>query len=131
MNNEVQAIIKEKCTAVHQSVEWRFRNAAVDHMERLRQGKPSEMEPIIFKGVIPLFGQSDIRGSSEARVHSIQADLTEQLSLAGTIMRRAVEIKSGIVDTAMVDVGQHPQEGLLHPVQVESLELFGQRRADA
>ena len=94
MNNEIQAIIKKKCTAVHPSVEWRFRNAAVDHMERLRQGKPSEMEPIIFKEVIPLFGQSDIRGSSEARVQSIQADLTEQLSLAGTIMRRAAEIKS-------------------------------------
>jgi hypothetical protein len=94
MNNEVQAVIKEKCTAVHPSVEWRFRIAAVDHMERLRQGKSSEMEPIIFKGVIPLFGQSDIRGSSEARIQSIQADLTEQLTLAGNIMRRAGEAKS-------------------------------------
>jgi hypothetical protein len=94
MNNEVQAVIKEKCTAVHSSVEWRFRNAAMDHMERLRQGKSSEMEPIIFKDVIPLFGQSDIRGSSEARVQSIQADLTDQLTLAGTIMRRAAEVKS-------------------------------------
>jgi hypothetical protein len=94
MNNEIQAVIKEKCTAVHPSVEWRFRNAAVDHMERLRQGKPSEMEPIIFKDVIPLFGQSDIRGSSEARVQAIQADLTQQLSLAGTIMQRAAETKS-------------------------------------
>lgn len=94
MNNEVQSIIKKKCTAVHPSVEWRFRNAAIDHMERLRQGKPSEMEPIIFKKVIPLFGQSDIRGSSEARVQSIQADLIEQLALAGTIMRQAAEIKS-------------------------------------
>jgi hypothetical protein len=94
MNNEVQSVIKEKCTAVHPSVEWRFRNAAVDHMERRRQGQSSEMEPIIFKEVIPLFGQSDIRGSSEARVQSIQADLTDQLTLAGTIMRRAAEIKS-------------------------------------
>ena len=94
MNNEVQAVIKEKCTAVHPSVEWRFRSAAVDHMERLRQGKSSEMEPIIFKGVIPLFGQSDIRGSSEARIQSIQADLTEQLTLAGNIMHRAGETKS-------------------------------------
>jgi hypothetical protein len=94
MNNEIQAVIKEKCTAVHPSVEWRFRNAAVDHMERLRQGNPSEMEPIIFKDVIPLFGQSDIRGSSEARVQAVQADLTQQLGLAGAIMRRAAEIKS-------------------------------------
>lgn len=94
MNNEVQSVIKKKCTAVHPSVEWRFRNAAMDHMERLRQGKSSEMESIIFKDVIPLFGQSDIRGSSEARVQSIQADLSEQLSLAGTVMRRAAAAKS-------------------------------------
>ncbi len=94
MNNEVQAVIKEKCTAVHPSVEWRFRNAAMAHMERLRQGNASEMEPIIFKEVIPLFGQSDIRGSSDARVHAIQADLTDQLTLAGAIMHRASEIKT-------------------------------------
>jgi hypothetical protein len=94
MNNEVQSVIKEKCTAVHPSVEWRFRNAAMEHMERLRQGNPSEMAPIIFKEVIPLFGQSDIRGSSEARVQSILEDLTEQLRLAGTIMKRAAEAKS-------------------------------------
>lgn len=94
LNNAVQTIIKEKCTAVHPSVEWRFRQAAMDHMERQRQGQSSEMESIIFKKVIPLFGQSDIRGSSEARVQSIQADLTEQLKLAGTIMRRASEVKS-------------------------------------
>ena len=94
MNNKIQAIIKEKCTAVHPSVEWRFHKAAMDHMDRLREGKPSEMEPIIFKDVIPLFGQSDIRGSSEARVESIQADLTEQLTLAGEIMKQAARVKS-------------------------------------
>lgn len=93
MNNEVQAVIKEKCTAVHPSVEWRFRRAALDHMERLRSGAPSEMEPIVFRNVIPLFGQSDIRGSSDVRVESIQSDLTEQLTLAGTVMAAAGRIK--------------------------------------
>jgi hypothetical protein len=93
MSNEVQAVIKEKCTAVHPSVEWRFRKTAMEHMDRLRQGKPSEMEPIVFKDVVPLFGQTDIRGSSEARSQSIQADLTEQLGLASTIMKRAAEVK--------------------------------------
>lgn len=107
MNNEIQAVIKEKCTAVHPSVEWRFRNAAMDHMERLRQGTPSEMEPIIFKEVIPLFGQSDIRGSSEARVQAIQADLTEQLNLAATIMRRAAESKKWpLVDEFKYRIGR-------------------------
>ncbi len=94
MDNEVQAIIKTKCTAIHPSVEWRFRRAAIDHMERIRRGEPSEMETIVFKNVIPLFGQSDIRGSSEARIQGVQADLTEQLTLADAVMGRAGEIKS-------------------------------------
>ena len=93
MNNEVQAIIKEKCTAVHPSVEWRFRQEALAHMERLRQGKSSEMADIVFKDVIPLFAQTDIRGSSEVRVESIQADLTEQLRLAAKIMSLAAEAR--------------------------------------
>lgn len=94
MNTGVQSIIKEKCTAVHPSVEWRFQRAAFNHMDRLRMGKSSEMESIVFKGVVPLFGQSDIRGSSEARNRAIQADLTDQLTLAREVMKWAGEAKS-------------------------------------
>ncbi len=85
----VQSIIKEKCTAVHPSVEWRFEKAAMSHMERIRQGQSSEMEPIIFKDVVPFYGQSDIRGSSFERNKGIQKDLTRQLTLALDIMTAA------------------------------------------
>jgi hypothetical protein len=94
MSKEVQAIINEKCTAVHPSVAWRFEKAAVDHMESVRLGMSSEMDSIVFKDVIPLFGQSDIRGSSDARVKSITADLTEQLTLAGHVMKTASAYRS-------------------------------------
>lgn len=94
MNNTIQSIIKEKCTAVHPSVEWRFQKAAFSHMDRLRVGQASELEPIIFKDVIPFYAQSDIRGSSEGRNMGIQADLTEQLNLASDIMKWAEKAKS-------------------------------------
>jgi len=94
MNNTIQSIIKEKCTAVHPSVEWRFRKAAFSHMDRLRMDQPSEMESIIFKDVIPFYAQSDIRGSSEGRNMGIQADFTEQLNLALDIMKWAENAKS-------------------------------------
>jgi len=94
MDKTIQSIIKEKCTAVHPSVEWRFRKAALSHMERLRMGQASEMEPIVFKDVIPLYAQSDIRGSSEGRNMAIQADLTEQLNLGLDIMKWAEKAKS-------------------------------------
>ena len=91
MDKSVQGIIKEKCTAVHPSVEWRFEKAAFSHMERLRQGAVSEMEPIIFKNVIPFFGQSDVRGSSLERNRGIQKDLIKQLNLAHRIMELGAE----------------------------------------
>jgi hypothetical protein len=94
INNEVQSIIKEKCTALHPSVEWRFRQAAFAHLERLHRGEASELEPIVFKHVVPLYGQTDIRGSSEARGDSIQADLIEQLNLANEVLRWASQAKS-------------------------------------
>lgn len=80
--NRVQGIIKEKCTAVHASVEWRFRQAVFRHLERVAQGVPSDLEPIIFRDVYPLYGATDIRGSSEARNRAIQADLLVHLRLA-------------------------------------------------
>lgn len=94
MNNEIQSIIKEKCTAVHSSVEWRFQQAALQHMERLNKGESSEMEQIVFQKVVPLYGQADIRGSSDARNRSIQTDLTSQLNLAREVMHWANKAKS-------------------------------------
>ncbi len=86
MNKTVQTLIKEKCTAVHPSVEWRFEQAAINHMERLRKGEPSEMESIIFKDVIPFYGQVDIKNSSLARNRAIELDLKKQLNLAYQVM---------------------------------------------
>ncbi|MCP3876372.1 MAG: GAF domain-containing protein [Desulfobacteraceae bacterium] len=89
LGKAVQSIIKEKCTAVHPSVEWRFEKAAMSHMERTREGATSEIEPIIFKNVVPFYGQSDIRGSSFERNKGIQKDLTRQLTLAFDVMTAA------------------------------------------
>ena len=90
LTNQVQAVIKAQCTAVHPSVEWRFEKAALAHLEALRQGKRSQrMEDIVFKEVVPFYGQCDIRGSSRARNQGIQQDLTRQLTLALDIMTSA------------------------------------------
>ncbi|WP_457552599.1 GAF domain-containing protein, partial [Desulfobacula sp.] len=89
---QVQSIIKEKCTAVHPSVEWRFEKAAIAHMEQLHDGnQSSEMESIVFKDVVPFYGQSDIRGSSLARNKGIQQDLTRQLTMALDVMETGLK----------------------------------------
>jgi hypothetical protein len=93
IDHSVQAIIKEKCTAIHPAVEWRFRKAAFQHMDRLRMGQASEMEPIVFRDVYPLYGVSDVRGSSFARNRAVAEDLEEHLNLALSVMEAAGRLK--------------------------------------
>ncbi|MGQ4809038.1 hypothetical protein NKDENANG_02434 [Candidatus Entotheonellaceae bacterium PAL068K] len=86
LGNRIQAIIKEQCTAIHPAVEWRFRQVALHWIDQRKQGVLAEMEPIVFDEVYPLYGVSDIRGSSRRRNAAIQADLTEHLHLAKQIL---------------------------------------------
>jgi GAF domain-containing protein len=89
LEHRVQGVIKEKCTAIHPSVEWRFRKAALDFIEKQQEGGPLELEPIIFREVYPLYGISDVRGSSEHRNSAIQTDLIDHLRMAKEIVRCA------------------------------------------
>jgi GAF domain-containing protein len=86
-NARVQTEIKERFTAIHPVVEWRFRKAVLDGLERTGDAGAAELEPIVFEHVYPLYALSDIRGSSVQRERAIQADLLAQLALA----RDAVE----------------------------------------
>jgi len=93
LENRVQAIIKEKCTAVHPSVEWMFRENVFAHLERLYNGESSEMEPVVFRDVFPFYAAADIRGSSEARNRAIQEDTAEHLRLGLAAIDGALEIR--------------------------------------
>ncbi|MEK7727172.1 MAG: GAF domain-containing protein [candidate division KSB1 bacterium] len=93
MTDRVEAVIKEQCTAIHPAVEWRFRQAALKYLQHRRAGVVAEMEAIIFKDVFPLYGVSDIRGSSTRRNDAIRGDLIEQLQLARNLIRAAHEHK--------------------------------------
>jgi hypothetical protein len=97
LDTRVQALIKEKCTAIHPTVEWRFRKAVLNGIERQPAGAltvGAEMEPIVFEHVHPLYGLADIRGSSMQRALAIQADLLSQLRLAAAVVRAAAQARS-------------------------------------
>ena len=89
----VQGVIKEECTAIHPSVEWRFRKAAINYLEEIQAGRQAEIESILFRDVYPVYGVSDIRGSTDERNRAIQKDLEKQLLLAGDIAKEALEKK--------------------------------------
>ena len=89
LNNRVQAIIKQECTAIHPAVEWRFRNAALNLIENSKDDKYAEMEDIVFNDIYPLYGLSDIRNSSVQRNNAIKRDLIENLNMANEIIHIA------------------------------------------
>ena len=91
--NRIQAIIKEKCTAIHPAVEWRFRQAAVHLLEKENSDEFAQMEEIVFRDVYPLYALSDIRNSSNIRNRAIQKDLRDNLRLANDILNAASAVK--------------------------------------
>jgi GAF domain len=92
-DHQIQSVIKQKCTAVHPAVEWRFHEAAFHHLDRIRMQQPSDLEPIVFRDVYPLSAISDIRGSSDARNRAVQNDLEDQLDSALRVIHLAKEAR--------------------------------------
>ena len=92
-DHQIQSVIKQKCTAVHPAVEWRFYDAAFHHLDRIRMGQVSDLEPIVFRDVYPLYAVSDIRGSSDARNRAVQSDLETQLASALKVITLAKDAK--------------------------------------
>ncbi|MFO7446437.1 MAG: hypothetical protein R6W90_08720 [Ignavibacteriaceae bacterium] len=94
LDTQIQAVIKEECTAIHPSVEWRFRRAAVNLIFKKEKDKLAEMEDIVFENVYPLYGLSDIRNSSDSRNESIREDLLSHLSITQEIIKSANRAKN-------------------------------------
>jgi hypothetical protein len=92
LNDRIDAFIKEQFTAIHPTVEWRFRKAVLTTIERSHGDATkaqTELEPIVFENVYPLYALADLRGSSIQRARSIQADLLAQLGLARDVVESA------------------------------------------
>ena len=87
--DRIQAIIKRDCTAIHPVVEWRFRRAARNRLQRELRGEMEGAEEIVFRDLVPLYGLTDIRSSSNLRNSAIVSDLLAQLELARTVITAA------------------------------------------
>lgn len=92
LDHQVQAIIKEKCTAIHPAVEWRFHQVAHDYLMRKQAGRQVEIEPIVFNNVYPVYGATDVRGSTDERNRAIREDLREHLRLGREVVALALAI---------------------------------------
>ena len=77
---QVQAVIQDNYTTIHSSVYWKFKSAAQQYLDARQSGRDYTLPEVIFKNVFPLYGQADIKGSSDARNMSVQKDLRKQMN---------------------------------------------------
>jgi hypothetical protein len=111
LNARIQTQIKERFTAIHPVVEWRFRKAVLDGLERAGDAAAAELEPIVFADVHPLYALSDIRGSSTQRARAIQADLLAQLRLARDVVEAAYQARRlPALDQLRYRIDQHAEQ---------------------
>ncbi len=92
--NLVDAIIQNKYTTIHPSVQWKFREEAKRYIRENRDGKQTRFQEIGFSEVFPLYGQVDIKKSSQARNEAVQRDLLIQLSGIQQVLNKALDLFS-------------------------------------
>jgi hypothetical protein len=91
--NLIEAIIQKECTSIHPSVHWRFEKEAKNFIKDQLSGKQPNFNKIAFENIYPLYGQIDIKGSSEARNSATQQDLILQLNAVKSILKAASQIE--------------------------------------
>lgn len=93
LENQLEAIIQREYTAIHSSVYWKFRNEAQKYFQTNTSNKDYIFKEIVFKEVYPLYGQIDIKGSSEHRNATVKTDLKNQLNVLSAILEN-LEVNS-------------------------------------
>jgi hypothetical protein len=91
--NLIKAIIQKECTSIHPSVHWRFEKEAKNFIKSQMRGDEPNFNKIAFENIYPLYGQIDIKGSSEARNWATQQDLTLQLNTVKSVLESASKIE--------------------------------------
>ncbi len=89
--NMVEAIIQQECTTIHDSVKWRFEQEAKEFMQKQFNNEQPVFKDIIFNNLYPLYGQLDIKGSSNKRNGAVKADLIKQLTGVKKVLKSALE----------------------------------------
>jgi len=84
--NKVEKLIKEKFTALQPSVEWKFAEAAWEHLRSNENESAILTCNVAFDNVYPLYGAVDIRNSSVERNSALQKDLKEHLHLVDHLL---------------------------------------------
>ncbi len=90
LDNMVDKVLKEKFTAIHQSVEWKFTEVALQYILQKVTKQQASIDKISFENIFPLYGAIDIKNSSIIRNETIAKDLVSQLQMVESIISEAI-----------------------------------------
>ncbi|MAT90317.1 MAG: GAF domain-containing protein [Flavobacteriaceae bacterium] len=94
IENEIELLIQEECTSIHPSVHWKFRREAHRVLKAQNSGFNAYFREIVFEGVYPLYGQIDIKESSNLRNQATIKDLVLQLEYIQTVIDSVYKIEA-------------------------------------
>lgn len=148
MQNQVQALIQNEYTTIHPSVYWKFKKEAQKYLKNKALKKEYTLKEVCFEDVHPLYGQVDIKASSDTRNKSVQLDLREQLTmliplveqLQGPVVdsnleqniRNLQELVMDVQTSLRADTEQHIQNYLethIHPLLKEAENITDKQKA--
>ena len=134
--NELELIIQRECTSIHPSVHWKFKKEAKRFYKGQMDGEDLAYREIVFDQVYPLYGQIDIKGSSQARNNATQEDLIVELKLIKKIIGKIFKLEplpiyeqfNFRIDTFLIDLeGQlqvDSERNVMSFMKSEILPLF-------
>ncbi len=93
----MESIIQQNFTVIHPAVSWKFFEVAEDYYINRQNNPDTIIRDLVFEEVMPIFGQSDIKGSTEERNQAVQEDLVSQMNLAGKIIKSALKVEPLLV----------------------------------
>lgn len=97
--NKIEVIIQHEYTTIHPSVYWKFQKEARKYILEENLNPDYIFKEIVFKDVYPLYGQIDIKESSDTRNRAAQTDIKNQLnSLIKIVEALHAEFKLDILE---------------------------------
>ena len=103
--NRVETVMLEQYTAIHPTIRWRFREAAIQILDRGSKG--GKDDEIIFENLYPFYGSLDVRNSSIKRNAAVLRDLLDNLEASCELLRKGHDILSlSILDELVYEVEQ-------------------------
>jgi hypothetical protein len=91
IQNKIEVVIQKEYTTIHPSVYWKFQKEAKKYIVNEHSNPEYVFKEIVFKDVYPLYGQIDIKESSDTRNRAAQDDIKNQLSSLISIIEALYE----------------------------------------